>query len=59
MDSEFAVMKDPFAVAKNAVHAPMDEHSELIVLELLASFQVFRRGLVPALRCLRSRESGQ
>src|SRR5690348_9624060 len=56
---ELAIVEYPFAVAENAVHAPVDEHSELVVLELLTSFEIFRRGLVRALRRLRSHQNGQ
>ena len=40
------VVHHPFAAAENAVDAPMDKESELVVLEPLARFQILRSGLV-------------
>jgi hypothetical protein len=33
IDRQLAVMEDPFAIAKNAVHTPVNEHSKLGILE--------------------------
>ena len=36
----------PFAGSEHAVQSPMQEDTELIILELLAGFQIFRRWLI-------------
>jgi hypothetical protein len=44
-----ALVEDPFAIAKDAVDAPMNEHAELHVLKFAASLQVLWRRLILAL----------
>ncbi len=44
-----AFVEDPFAVAENAVDAPVDEHAEFHVLKFAAGLQVFGSGLVVGL----------
>ena len=52
-------LHDPFAVTQNAVHAPVNEHSELGILEPGARLYVRRSGHVVLLRrCTRSSCSG-
>ena len=46
-------LHNPFAVAKHAVHSPMNEHPELCVLEPGARLQILRSGRVSSLRGLR------
>ena len=42
-------MENPFAVAQNAIDAPVDEHAEFHVLKFVARLQVFGSGLVVGL----------
>jgi hypothetical protein len=49
VEPELAVVENPFTVAEDAVDAPVDEQAELVVLEFLAGFEVFRGGLVGVL----------
>jgi len=48
---DLAVVEHPFAVAENAVHAPMDEHAESHVLEVAAGLKILRRRLISGLSC--------
>src|ERR1700722_19225219 len=46
IDLEMALVEDPFAVAQNAVHAPVNEHAKFHVLKFAAGLQIFGSGLV-------------
>src|ERR1019366_5712713 len=49
VERQLALVEDPFAVAQNAVDAPVNEQAELGVLEFAAGLQVFWGGLVVGL----------
>src|SRR5215472_8831209 len=49
IDGEMALVEDPFAVAKDAVDAPVNEHAEFHILKFAAGLEIFRGGLVVGL----------
>ena len=53
VDFQLAVVEYPFAVAEDAIDAPVNEHAEFHVLKFAAGLQVFGRWLVAGLgRCV-------
>jgi hypothetical protein len=45
-----ALVKDPFAIAEDAVNTPVNEHAKLHVLIIAACLQILGRGLIAGLR---------